>query len=396
VPNLQLVVSDEEVAKAAAASERAISAENIRTTLLKLRQLDDYVKARAIEKNITIESSEQLGVENKLVQSDEGNGFPFDEPLSYQRMKTSANDLDCLVHSLLISCSPIFRRIKLPGRNAIASEFRRANFTASNGIETLLAMYTRLRSKPDNTQTYNNIVDTQIRDLKQLGQTLETHIAGQFGVEYGIGVLIKEIGYWTWMGSDKVGVPFIILYNPGNNHYESVSRVEVETKTGVSTNQYLFPRRQIKAWETDIEVQNIPTWKLSKCHVGLPASVEFGTPSTISEVKTGSMISPDNDENNYLVVHTKIGHTCERFYVIKYDNNKYTEDMTKYKKQFHELVEEIEHRVLANQSFAGLPYIYSISDKDSTNYKASKYKLTGGGRKRNGKKTVKRSSASYK
>ena len=200
------------------------------------------------------------------------------------------------------------------------------------------------------------------------------------------------------MGSSKVGVPFIILYNPGNahyEHYESVSRVE--TVSGVSTTKYLFPRRQIKAWETNIEIQNMPEWMLSKCHVGVPASDMLQTPSTISEVKIGSMITPDNNANNYLVVYTKIGHTCERFYVIKYDNDKYTQNQGEYKKQFDELVKEIQRRVSANQSFDGLPHIYNINNNDSKKYKASVYKLTGGGRrrKRNGKKTVKR-TASYK
>jgi len=386
VPDLQLVGSDEEVAKAAAESEKAIAVKNITEAITKLNKLDEYVKSRAAEKKIIIESSEQLDVVSKLVPGDVGDGFPFEDPYSYQRMQTSGNKLDCLVHSLLISCSPTFRKIKLPGRNEIASEFRRTNMTASNSIETLLAMYTRLRSQPTNTKVFNAELERQISDLKQSVGTLDTHIAGQFGVEYGIGVLIKEVGYWTWMGSSNVGVPFIILYNPGNQHYESVSRVEMPS----GKTEYLFLRRQIKVWETNIEVKSMPSWKLSKCNVGLPESVQFKTVSTISEVRTGSMISPDDDANNYLVVYTKIGQTCERFYVIKYDNDKYIENPSEYKKQFDALVKEIAQRVSANQPFAGLPHIYNISDKDSIKYKASKHKLTGGGRKRNGKKTVKR------
>jgi hypothetical protein len=393
VPDLQLVVSDEEITKAAAESEKAIAVKNIKETITKLNKLDEYVKSRAAEKKISIESSEQLGVVSKLVPGDAGDGFPFEDPYSYQRMQTSGNKLDCLVHSLLISCSPTFRKIELSGRNEIASEFRRTNFT-SNGIETLLAMYTRLRSQSTNTKVFNDELDRQISDLKQHMGTLDTHIAGQFGVEYGIGVLIKEVGYWTWMGSSNVGVPFIILYNPGNQHYESVSRVEIPS----GKTDYLFPRIQIKVWETNIEVKSMPSWKLSKCNVGVPESEQFKTSSTISEVKIGSMITPDDNANNYLVVYTKIGHTCERFYVIKYDNDKYNENPAAYKKQFDELVAEIQRRVLVNQSFAGLPHIYNISNNDSKKYKASTYKLTGGGRrrKRNCKKTVKRSTASYK
>ncbi len=398
VSDLQRVVSDAAVVRAAEESEKAIATANVKNAAEKLIKLDNYVKSRALAKKITIDPIEQLDIVSKLVATD--GPFPFDNPSNYQRMTTSGNDLDCLIHSLLISCSETFRKIQLPGRNKIASEFRRSEMTDANGIETMLTLYKRLRRQSTNTPTYNTEFDAQINDLKSVN-TLDTHIAGQFGEEYGIGVLIRDVGVWRWMGSDNFGVPFIILYNPGNGHYESVSRVDASS--GGTKNEYLFSRKEIKTWETEVLRGSTSKQLLSSCNVGVAESVQFKTPSTFSKVIIGSMISPDNNVNNYIVVHTKIGETgCERFYVIKYDNDKYNENPAAYQKQFGELVAEIQGRIQTDEPFTGLPNIYNISHDDSKKYKASTYALAGGSRivkqkhKRNGKKTVKRSTASYK
>jgi hypothetical protein len=381
VSDLQHVVSDEDVVKAAEDSEKAIAIANTKMAVDKLRALDKYVIGAATAKHIKIEPNDQVEIKQPLGQGP----FPFDNPTDYQIMKSSGHENDCLVHSLLTSCSATFRKLSLDGRNTIASEFRRT---------VLVLLFDRLLKQSQNTQTMNDELARNLADLR-IDKTLDSYVAGQFGEEYGIGVLIQDRGnVWRLMGSPKFGVPFIILHNPGVNHYDSVRCVNADKPS-----MYLFLRKIISRWESDTKRASMTPLQLS-CTVGVPESKAKATASTLRTVKTGTIIASLTDAlSNYLVVNTKTGDIgCKSIYVIKYDADKYSENQVEYKNQFGELVSEIQRRISAKQSFAGLPNIYNIGN-DSTKYEVSMESLAGGGindrvvkqtRKRNGNKSVKR------
>jgi hypothetical protein len=383
VSDLQLVVSDADLVRAAADSEKAIAIANTKMAVEKLRALNEYVTSKANANHIKIEPIDQVEIKQPLGQGP----FPFDNidnnPTDYQIMKSSGHENDCLIHSLLTSCSSTFRKLSLIGRNQIASEFRRT---------VLVSLFERLRQQPQNTQTMNAELASNLADLR-IDKTLDSYVAGQFGEEYGIGVLIQDRGHvWRLMGSTKFGVPFIILHNPGVNHYDSVRCVKPPA--------YLFLRKIILRWESDTKRDSMTPLQLS-CTVGVPESKAHGTASTLHTVKIGTMVSSDGGMNNYLVVNTKTGDIgCKSIFVIKYDVDKYTENSADYKKQLGELVAEIQRRIAANQPFAGLPNIYNIGN-DSTKYEVSMDSLAGGGvnnrvvkQKRNCNKSVKRHMSS--
>jgi hypothetical protein len=190
-------------------------------------------------------------------------------------------------------------------------------------------------------------LDKTISELRQ-DVSLDTYVAGQFGINYNIGVLIRDrdnpLVKWNYMGSTEPGVPFIMLYNPGQNHYESIRRI--------SGNKYIFDRTEIEKWEND---KPKTEWELS-CSVG--------NGSSLNKVNVGNIVT-DGKDNFYVVVSMGRGPSgCQYIYTMKTNFSD--------QQQLVGFSKEIERRIASGQSFidpslSKLPPIYNIVDS-SKNY----------------------------
>jgi hypothetical protein len=236
-------------------------------------------------------------------------------------------------------------------KNTIADDFRRRD---------LVALYESLVRK----NPLNDAYKTNLAELRGMG-LLDSHVAGQFGVNYKIGVLVREnIGIkWTLMGFNEPGVPFIILYNIGNVHYESVRK----------GSQYVFDKNEIEQWNDAQTPQQ-------SCSIANHI------------VTIGNILSSSNFIDNYIVVNTKMldKRKCQHVYVIKYIADDYSDNKVAYVQQFRDLCAEIQRRIANGRDFTNLPPIYNIVD-DLSNYHVSGMQLAGGERSVTKRSVTKRS-----
>ena len=198
--------------------------------------IEQYVKSESTGLTTELEDSKTTVV---AVLSHEDEPLPMkgEKPTEYQRMQSSGNENDCLVHSLLTALSSTFRTLDVNGKNEIASKFRR---------KTLVALYDKLINTKNNQREKAEPILMK-RDLAG-SSPLDSVIAGQFGLEYHIGIFIRDRNNtkWIFMGDDRAS-SFIILYNSEGRHYEAVRK---------STNQYIFNMKIIKIWLARAKIEN--------------------------------------------------------------------------------------------------------------------------------------------
>ena len=201
-----------------------------------LNDIETHVKAESTRLNLTTGLEVVNTTLNKELNVND-EPLPIEDATSseYQRMQSSGNENDCLVHSLLTALSPTFRTLDVNGKNTIASKFRR---------EILVELYDKIiaTKKTDIEKKESIKIKTELEGTV----ALDTVVAGQFGLEYHIGIFIRDRDKtdttptkWLFMGDDKA-LSFIILYNPNGHHYEAVRK----SNTGI----YIFSKAIFEKW----------------------------------------------------------------------------------------------------------------------------------------------------
>ena len=136
----------------------------------------------------------------------------------FQRMRSSGNNFDCLIHSFFTSINFNFRTLTENDKNTIATKFRR---------KVLVSL---LNNDPENVYGINYQVSanetkkTVISEARNVTYLSEYHIRYLVN-KYMINVYLCQ-GVWyliTPTGTDIVpSGDVIIMYNPGLGHFESV------------------------------------------------------------------------------------------------------------------------------------------------------------------------------
>lgn len=219
---------------------------------------------------------------------------------NYQTMQTSGNDNDCLIHAILTALSPSFRRLTKVGKDAIVTYFRRNILV--DIYNTLIAQRVAA-DETNNMEFYNSLRDLQI-DIN-----LDTHIAGQFGLWYKIGVFVRDRDKpqtkWNLEGEDKGDTPYIMIYNPGRNHFEAVRfNPTKENPNGI----YIFNKSNIQSWIDSKETIDLKQTR-GQCQING------------KEVLKRDKVSYNNSK--YTVIESKNkddGSGCEYIYAVKGDN----------------------------------------------------------------------------
>jgi hypothetical protein len=235
-----------------------------------------------------------LTVNDKLLDVDFPNGT-----INYQRMQTSGNDNDCLIHAILTALSPSFRTLTKEGKDPIASYFRQ---------KVLSDIFTDIRDGRNNKREISRMIDDLHSTIN-----LDTTVIGEFGLKYNIGVLVRDRLSWNYEGNNKPGVQYIMIYNPGKNHYEAIRYV--------SENRYIFePNRIIDEWHE--KLKNQETTRL-QCVINGNA-VENGVVIQYDK-KLYSVIDVENNRDNT---------SCGYIYVVNYDNTQTKGSLSEIFKKF--------------------------------------------------------------
>ena len=153
--------------------------------------------------------------------------------IELERISTSGNKNDCLIHAFLTSTCPNFRCLDKDVKNRIADEYRRS----PNGLKYIVTELDTFRSKPKEVRTdiitridsRDFLTDVELSFICQyymveimVFETLRTHVSEgkASSIIYG-----QKFGRNT--DEDKV----FMFYNPGNYHFESVRVVNTEEYT---------------------------------------------------------------------------------------------------------------------------------------------------------------------
>ena len=186
--------------------------------------LDKTVKDIAARLRIPLVEASQLQLTSAPLLDDEISKLNTASPGIFsgaQRLTTSGNRSDCLIHSFLLALSPAFLNLELSGQNRIASYFRRTvlynALTADVAAKVLPPRF---------------LLPTELTAARKELPTnlfLSTDHIKYLAWKYQIGVIVGETASrqfnWTMMGGafvDRRKPRFIILYNPGRGHFEPV------------------------------------------------------------------------------------------------------------------------------------------------------------------------------
>ena len=160
--------------------------------------------------------------------------IPGSKMSKYQVMHSSANKYDCLIHSLLTALSStIFAKLHQSDKDIIADYFRR-NILFELVIE--------------NRDIVPSITDEMLNEIPGEGP-LDFEVIRIISIKYKINFLVKDRGA-AWVFSDfNPSNPGILIYNPGQGHYESI-RYE-------PSDAYIFSNAQMVKWETAITTSDL-------------------------------------------------------------------------------------------------------------------------------------------
>jgi hypothetical protein len=229
------------------------------------------------------------GIDDNLFGSESNNILELPGGTNnYERMFSSGNDNDCLIHSILTAVSKSFRTLTKDDKDKIASYFRRTILVdIFNAIKTKKAA-----EKPgDDLKKLND-------SIKELNEDvfLDDFVAGQFGERYKLGILIRDrtdpITKWNLTGYDNS--QYIMIHNPGKNHFEAIRY----NKT--NENKYLF---DIKELDTYFNLKNH-----NKCEIN-------GDP-----IIQGNVVLNTVTTELYSVVEvTTVSNSCSQINVIPYE-----------------------------------------------------------------------------
>ena len=212
---------------------------------------------------------------------------------NYERMFSSGNDNDCLIHSILTAVSKSFRTLTKDDKDKIASYFRR---------KILVDVFNAMKIKKAAEKPGDDLkkLDDTIKELNE-DVFLDDYVAGQFGERYKLGILIRDrtdpITKWNLTGYDNS--QYIMIHNPGKNHFEAIRY----NKT--NENKYLF---DIKELDTYFNLKNP-----NKCEIGgdpiIQGNVVLNTVSTdlysVVDVSTVSNSCSQINVIPYETTHTK-------------------------------------------------------------------------------------------
>jgi len=202
-------------------------------------ELESWIseKAKNMEKNGETKAVKEL-------QADELPKDSNDAFTGFERMVSSGNQNDCLIHSLLTSLSPTFRTLKKADKDSLASTFRR---------ELFLDLLNKAKENPPYRFTKEQMAE-MISEAKSTGFLSDLHLR-YLANQYTFNVFFYELGAprtdpWhllmPYEGSETA--PLILLYNPGRGHFEAVrdpkdnyifelALLKPFRSTSVSTNQ---------------------------------------------------------------------------------------------------------------------------------------------------------------
>jgi hypothetical protein len=136
----------------------------------------------------------------------------------FERMVSSPNKNDCLIHSLLTSLSATFRTLEKADKDSIASSFRREVLSSllNKAKEDLPYRFTKRQ------------MEEMLAETKSSGFLSDLHLRYLVN-KYTFNVFFYELGAprtdpWhllmPYEGSETA--PLILLYNPGQGHFEAV------------------------------------------------------------------------------------------------------------------------------------------------------------------------------
>jgi len=154
----------------------------------------------------------------------------------FKRIQSSGNNNDCLIHSILTATSEQFRDLPKQAKDLIATYFR------YNILQKLFKAYMDRNPEPD----FLASASVTLREIEGHGP-IGTEAAGAFGSHFRINIFFKDQDSlvdknWTYLPTKPSSPNLIIIYNPGQNHYESIC-----DKDG----HFIFPVRLIEAWEEE-------------------------------------------------------------------------------------------------------------------------------------------------
>ena len=189
------------------------------TTLVKLNQIIGVVEHTPGDKSVIIK--------------DNFSNFPEVRDtldVTLQRIESSPNKNDCLIHSFLTATCPNFRELDLTKKDAFASFYRRSIF-----IKIAKQSFAfKQQSKEEQDAIEKRILGSEYLENLEITMLCEY---------YKIRILVFET-LRNYSGTIRKGVavygldnkePYI-LYNPGNNHFESVRIVH----RGLLSNNYSY------------------------------------------------------------------------------------------------------------------------------------------------------------
>ena len=154
----------------------------------------------------------------KQLQSDQLPKESKDLFAGFERMVSSGNQNDCLIHSLLTSLSPTFRTLEKADKDSIASNFRR---------EVLWSLLNKEKEDLPYRFTKKQMEEMLV-ETKSTGFLSDLHLRYLVN-KYTFNVFFYELGAprtdpWhllmPYEGSEAA--PLILLYNPGQGHFEAV------------------------------------------------------------------------------------------------------------------------------------------------------------------------------
>lgn len=151
--------------------------------------------------------------------------------IELERISTSGNKNDCLIHAFLTSTCPNFRCLDTDVKNRIADKYRR------NGLEYIVTGMDSFRRKTEKEQndiitrigSRNFLTDAELSLICQyytikvmVFETLRTHVSEDKA---------SSIIYGEKFGRNTDEDEVFMFYNPGNYHFESVRVANTEEYT---------------------------------------------------------------------------------------------------------------------------------------------------------------------